>query len=203
MDFSKLKDIKTKHRVHLYLMIGIPGTGKTSIASLLCRKYLRNGANVYSNVPIKGAIKYTVQDIGKYEISGTRENPALLILDEAGIEMDNRNFAKNFTKDSLTWWKLYRHFNVDIFVFSQTTDVDLKIRALADAYYILRKSPFKWFAFAQYAEKRIGVDKETKMLVEEYRLIPMKYKVYFTPPAWKMFDSWDRPILEQKQFEIW
>ncbi|MDO4957601.1 MAG: hypothetical protein Q4E60_11370, partial [Bacteroidales bacterium] len=92
---KKALRIKRKHMPPhvLNVWFGVPGSGKTTFAAWLAKKDLKYGIDVWSNTPITGCIEFNPQeDIGKYMISNGH-----VIIDEAGIEYDSRNF-KNFTK---------------------------------------------------------------------------------------------------------
>ena len=74
-------------------VIGPPGSGKTSFAAFWALRSKYMSEPVYCNVPIKDTYDFSWEDdFGYYAI----EN-ATIIIDEAGLELDNRNFAMNFT----------------------------------------------------------------------------------------------------------
>ena len=120
----------------LSVYFGVPGAGKTTFAAYLTKHDLKRGIPVWSNVPITGAYKLEPKDdIGKYMIAGGR-----VIIDEAGLEYNNRDF-KAFSKDSLYFYKYHRHYQLAVDVFSQGyDDMDKKIRTLAQKLYVVKKS---------------------------------------------------------------
>jgi len=68
---------------------------------ILKSKYWKRRLPVYSNVPITGAYKLDPQhDIGKYMIVNGK-----VIIDEAGIEYNNRSF-KTFPPEAIYWYTL-------------------------------------------------------------------------------------------------
>ena len=103
-----------QHPHVLNVYFGVPGSGKTTFAAYLTRwalhenviirfcrrhqnpvtrallnsRYLKRRIDVYSNVPITGAYVLNArEDIGHYMIEDAK-----VIIDEAGIEYNNRNF---------------------------------------------------------------------------------------------------------------
>ena len=115
-----------------------PGTGKTTLASKLVRdSFINHGTKkVYSNVPIRGAYKLDFSDLGKHEY-----RDCVFLIDEAGIELSNRNWHTNLDDDQIYVLKKHRHYNIDIYVFSQHyNDVDNKLRELTTRILFLKKS---------------------------------------------------------------
>ena len=113
---------------HLSVFYGAPGSGKSTLAAFYAQKALKAGYRVYSNFPIKGCYAYEKSDLGKYAMTN-----CLIIVDEAGIDWNNRDFAYNFSKKSggskaLEFFKKHRHEKAEIMCFSQTfDDMDKKI----------------------------------------------------------------------------
>lgn len=63
-----------------------------------------------------------------------------IYIDEVNLikGFDNRDF-KNMDKRILEWFRLQRHYKVSVYLFSQTFDVDRKIRSLCDDMFIVQK----------------------------------------------------------------
>jgi hypothetical protein len=178
---------------------GVPGSGKTTLAAYFARKHLKAGRKVYSNVPIIGTYKYSpIDDLGNNQIED-----AYLILDEASIEFNNRNF-KVFPKNCIEFFKIHRHYGVAIDVFSQSyEDMDITIRRLATKFILVKKSYIPYFIVTKTARHIIDIDKETKQFISGYEWKPLSWRWYFMPLAWKLFDSYDAPVKKSKQFEKW
>ena len=144
------------------MYIGVPGSGKTTFAAYLAKKRQKRGkknkslGRVLSNVPIKGSYKIEKTDIGHFMIKD-----CLLLMDEAGIDYNNRNFKK-FSDDEIYFYKFHRHYNVDIAMFSQDFDVDIKLRKLATRLFIVNKSIFPGFVKRRLITKKVGIDKIVK-----------------------------------------
>ena len=112
------------------LYFGVPGAGKTTWAAHLAHDALKRKRPVFSNVYIRGAYEYDKSDLGINLI----EN-ALVIVDEAGLEFDNRKMS--MTNEEIYFFKYHRHYQNDVVFFSQGLDVDIKIRKLAQHLYLL------------------------------------------------------------------
>lgn len=188
---------KIPHIVSIYF--GVPGSGKTTLAAWLVKHDLRRGGRVWSNVPITGAYKLEPKDdIGKYMICGGR-----VIIDEAGLEYNNRDF-KEFSKNSLYFYKYHRHYELAVDVFSQGyNDMDKKIRDLAQRLYVVRKSILPWFVYRRRIRKKVGINEYTKEIIDDYEFVPWSRKYIFCPPLWKTFNTISRKPFPEKDWETW
>jgi len=178
---------------------GVPGSGKTTLAALFTKKSLKHRETVFSNVPILGSYQYTpFLDLGTNMIED-----CVLLLDEASLEFNNRNFSK-FPKTCIEFFKLHRHYGVRVDVFSQSyEDMDVTIRRLATRYKIVRKSIIPFCIVTRTASAIIDIDKESKQFISGYEWKPLSWRWYFSPPAWKLFDSYDAPTLKNKKWQKW
>lgn len=194
------------------IYFGLPGSGKTTLACRLARNAMKNGQTVYSDFSvcaIKGAVNFDVGLLGKV----TPKRGSLLILDEASIQFNNRNF-KSLPLHTIAWLKLARHYGVDVVVFSQSfDDMDITIRRLANTLWYVRKCGC--LSMVRRIKRRIGIDKETKQIVDQYEFCKLWTKIlclpilkqlfmpvspwYFLVRPWyyKMFDSWSAPALPE------
>lgn len=187
-------------------VLGPPGSGKTSFAAFWALKCKYMHEPVYCNVPIVDTIDFSWEDdFGHYVI----EN-ATIIIDEAGLELDNRNFALNFAdvvdkktgklihngKQKLETAKLHRHYGLDILLLSQWTDQDLKLRNLSQNYWVMRKTGFPWLLHAKLYDTDIDVDQMTG----DFRMIRIKKHSYFifSPVIWFDFITDEHPVLPEK-----
>ena len=192
------------------IYFGLPGSGKTTLACKLARKALKDGRCVYSDfsvAAIKGCIHFPQELLG----SVTLPRGSLLILDEASIKFNNRNF-KSLSMASISWLKLARHYDVDVVVFSQSyDDMDITIRRLANTlWHIKRCGPF---SLVRRINKSVGIDKNTHQIIDEYRFcgifskilrLPILRTLFMPITPWyfvvrrvyySMFDSWCAPEL--------
>lgn len=180
------------------IYFGVPGSGKTTVAASICKKRLKKGGRVFSNVPILGAYKLNRSDIGKYNISN-----CLMILDEAGVDYNNRNF-KSFSDEETYFFKLHRHYKVDIAMFSQDfEDMDIKLRKLATRYFLIQKSLVPFCISRRSISKFIGINDQTHQIEDQYKFKWFSRRLIFAPSVWKMFDTEERKILPEKEWEVY
>lgn len=150
---------------------GSPGAGKTTMAVREILKKGRGYAYTFANFGCKCA---TVDDVDLSDL-GTWTFPphSLIEIDEAGIEYNNRKF-KTLSQDTIKWFKLHRHYQCDVDVWSQSwDDMDVTLRRLADRlYYIKKLGPF---TMIRRVYKSVTVDKQTKQIIDGYRMVHMLY----------------------------
>lgn len=181
------------------IYFGVPGSGKTTFAAYLAKKRIKKKGRVLSNVSIKGTYEVERNDIGHYMIQD-----CLLLIDEAGIDYNNRNFSdkkEKMSKEEIYFYKYHRHYNVDIAIFSQGyDDMDKKLRTLATRYYIVKRSIFPGFITRKLINKRLGIDKNTKQIIDEYAFAILGTKWIYCPKLWKMFNSCSYKEMPIKEF---
>ena len=189
---------KKKQKDIISIYFGVPGSGKTTICAHLVKKCLKRGEKVWSNVPITGAYKLEPKDdIGINMIADGK-----VIIDEAGIEYNNRDF-KTFSKNSLYFYKYHRHYKTSIDFFSQGwDDCDKKIRDLAQRLYIVKPSIIPYFIYRKRLAKKIGID-ENGQIIDQYSWVPFGKTYYFAPSVWKMFNTLSRKEFPEKEWETW
>lgn len=177
------------------IYFGVPGSGKTTMAAYLAKKELKKRRKVYSNVDIKGCYAIEKSDIGHFDISN-----GLLILDEAGIDYNNRE-SKKFTHEEVEFFKKHRHYNVDVAIFSQDyEDMDKKLRKLATKYFLIRKSIIPFCVSRKTITKKIDIDKESGKIIDRYSFLMFSRKLIFAPRVWCMFNTHEREELPLKKF---
>lgn len=183
----------------LSVYFGVPGSGKTTFAAWLVKQDLKKKRKVYSNVPITGALKLEPsKDIGKHMICNGR-----VIIDEAGLEYNSREY-KSFSAQARYFYKYHRHYQCPVDVFSQGyDDMDKTLRTLAQRLYVLKKSFLPWFVIRKTIGKRVGIDENTKQIIDEYYWVPFSKKYIFSPPLWKTFNTISRKEFPEKEWETW
>lgn len=216
-----------KHEHVLNVYFGVPGSGKTTFAAWLtkqslreswiirwCRKHenalskkilagesFKRKIDVYSNVPITGAYQLDAQkDIGIYHVENAK-----IIIDEAGIEYNNRDF-KSFPKTAVYFYKYHRHYQTGVDVFSQSyEDMDVTLRRLAQNYFVVKKSALPFFVVCRRIKRRVGIDENTHQISDQYLfdLPVLGTRWIFSPPLWKLFNSYSRKQLKEKEWELW
>lgn len=139
----------------LTMVFGKKGCGKTTYLTKLAYKHNKNGWLVFSTEDIPYSYRIQYSDIGKYWFP---ENSCILI-DEVGMIWDNRDF-KNFNHAVRDWFKFQRHNKCKVYLFSQTFDIDKKLRDLTDAMYLLVKR-FRIFSYGKKISKYIVLNKSS------------------------------------------
>lgn len=190
----------------LIMIFGKKGSGKTTLLTKLALDYLKQGIPVYSTEKIPGVFLINYEDLGYTHFP----EGSVLLIDEAGMKWDNRNF-KNFDPKLRDFLKLQRHYKLRVYLFSQTFDVDKKIRDLTDEMYLVEKK-FRVFSYAKRILKRIvlteatadGPSKIDENLVFDSLLLFWcgSRKFTFIPKYAKMFDSFETTQLLEKEYEV-
>ncbi|MCI9438639.1 MAG: hypothetical protein HFH85_16055, partial [Lachnospiraceae bacterium] len=129
--FCMVMAVKFRNPYKLTMVFGKKGSGKTTFLVKQAVMHMRRGQTVYSTVYIPGAHLFDVQLIGNY----TFPPESVVFIDEVGMIWDNRNF-KAFRPEVRDWFKLQRHYHVKVYLFSQTFDIDIKLRNLTDEMYL-------------------------------------------------------------------
>jgi len=227
LPFFLLSFLCPKHPHVLNVYFGVPGSGKTTFAAYLtkwalhenvlirfCRKrpnrltnlllnsrYLKRRIDVFSNVPITGAYQLNAkEDIGRFMIEDAK-----IIIDEAGIEYNNRNY-KTFSQEAIYFYKYHRHYKTSVDIFSQSyEDMDVTLRRLAQNFYVVRRSLVPFCVVARRIRRKVGVDEHTKQIMDLYAMgVPIiDTRRIFAPSLWKLFNSYSRKELPQKDWPVW
>lgn len=220
----------------LYMIFGKKGAGKSTTLAKIARKHLKKGWTVYSTEHMDDVYYIPPEWIGFVELEDfnyksfnasdyhfllrpfmvffnwlfPRRPRVLLLVDEAGMIYDNRNF-KNFKPQVRDWFKLQRHRHCKCYIFSQTFDVDKKLRDLTDAMYLI-SNVFRIFTYGKRIHKFItikeSVNDDSSSLVEG-----MKFDSFFLffagsrtltfIPRWtKYFDSFVAPSLPKGDWKL-
>lgn len=189
----------------LYMVVGKKGSGKTTMLVRLAYQHLRAGWSVYSTENIPGTFKIEYSDIGKFNIP----SGSLLLVDEVGMVWDARKY-KDFPDHLRDWFKYQRHEGVKVFLFSQTFDVDKKIRDLTDNMYLVTNKA-RIFAYAKQIKKVPDLIKPSAEAparlddVLQFESIIWFWcgsrMLTFIPRYAKLFDSHERLGLPEKDFD--
>lgn len=169
-----------------------PGTGKTTLAAKIVRDANRDNRKVYSNVPIISANVLDLKDLGKYDFSHS-----ILIIDEAGTEVGNRNWHTNLNDDQIKALKLHRHDDIDIYLFSQAyDDIDKKFRELTTKLLLLTKSKLPFFVLATAIRKTMQLI--NGQIVEFFEIDKGSCFRFFIVNKWAYFNSYQSEELPSK-----
>jgi len=182
----------------LWLIYGKKGSGKSTLLCKSAQLFYRQGRPVYSTEPIKNTVL-----IADYDYYNYRYPPgSVVIIDEIGIVHDNRSF-KTFSTQARDWYKLQRHAGIMVIACSQTADIDIKIRSLADKISIVRKVT-NFVNITSYYDRRITVARHKdeaggqmkgSEIVDDVYPASLTRRFLFTAGWrwWKYFDSWRLP----------
>lgn len=190
---------KKKREDIISVYFGVPGSGKTTFAAYLAKKDLKRKQRVFSNVPITGTFQLSCKnDLGKFMITDAR-----IIIDEAGIEYNNRKY-KELDEATIYFLKYHRHYQTAIDCFSQShEDMDITIRRLAQRYYVVKKSLIPNVICCKAIGRRIGIDATTKQIIDEFFWRAFGTKWIYSRPLWKMFNTLSRKELPEKEWTTW
>lgn len=178
----------------LIMIFGKKGSGKTTTLTKIALNEIKKKKKVYSTIDIPGTEVFKVDEIG----FKTFPPDSVVLIDEVGMIWDSRDFSK-FPKEVRDFFKYQRQYKIKVYLFSQTFDVDKKIRDLTDEMYLL-KNVARVFSVQRRIIKRITISHADQNasgvsnLVDDYRFdIPLfgGIKVVFIPRYIAYFKSFD------------
>lgn len=175
------------------------GSGKSTYAVKLAMEHLKAGWNVYSTDYIKGCYKLNVEDLS----DKMAEPKSLLIIDEASLKMNSRQFAK--TKlELIEYFKLSRHCKNKIVMISQTFgDTDKQIRELSTKVYFIRRVINGVISVPVRVRGDIGVGQDGQPSVM-YSIAHLGVP-FFLPKYYRKFNSFDdfnRELISREPWDI-
>lgn len=162
----------------LIMVFGKKGSGKTTFLAKTAYQYLKKGRPVYSTEKVPGVIQFDVDKIGFM----TFPENAVILIDEVGMIWDNRNF-KTFKPEVRDYFKYQRHERHTVYLFSQTFDVDIKLRNLTDCMYLCT-CKFGWLSIARKIKRSIVLVQP--MGDSESRIAD---NLEFEPILWSLFGA--------------
>ena len=119
----------------LIFVFGKKGSGKSTLLTKLAYKYKKKDWKVYTTEKLPGTLN--IDDPKKIFDMNFPEKSCIFI-DEVSLIWDNRDF-KNMDKRTVEWFRYQRHHKCRVYFFSQTFDIDKKLRDLADDMYLVNK----------------------------------------------------------------
>lgn len=198
---------KYRNPYRLYMVFGKKGAGKTTYLTRCAVQYAKRGRPVYSTVHLPYARKLKIEEIG-YRVFPPE---SVLLIDEVGMIWDNRNF-KNFKPEVRDYFKLQRHYRHTVYLFSQSFDVDLKIRNLTDKMFLL-VNPFGWFSIIRSITRSITVTEATSQgeskIADQLHISGLAGILFgsttflYIPRYVKYFDSYEIDDLPAAEGEWW
>lgn len=186
----------TDHSLDVDFYCGKKGCGKTATVAAFALEYSKRGFRVYTNVPHISNTYY----FDPKQLDDCKPTPlSVALLDEVSLIWSNRDF-KNFKAEE--FFRYCRQYQVKVIMFSQTFDVDLKIRSLVDRIFLMQK--IGKIVLYRPVQKRLGVVQRqdgTGDLLDTYaygsilgwkiRYLPRYYGLFITnnPPQRPTVDA--------------
>lgn len=202
-------DIVTGRKlINPYTMTGIfgkPGSGKSTMLTMMMYKDLKKGWTVYSDTPnnIEGVNFFNPLEFkdGSFLPDGRTNNEDIAIyFDEMGILYNNREFKSNLNSRTLEWWKKHRHYRVKVVYGSQSyKDMDLKLRAITDRLFLVKRGILRNFSVAKKIRVIMDIQNNDNpdskdqggQIIEKYEYdLPLFWKFILLPKWIKRFDSY-------------
>lgn len=188
----------------LTMVFGKKGSGKSTLMVRLAYKYLARGWTVFCTERLDGCVHIDYRDIGYKNIPPY----SVLLVDEVGTIWDNRNY-KDFKTEVRDWFKLQRHYKVKVVLFSQTFDIDKKLRDLTDDMYLCT-NVLRVFSWAKRITRRVVLVKpgpDTPARIDEELAYdgllwwPFGSRILTFIPRWApFFDSHNCPPLADAEW---
>ena len=179
-------------------VFGTPGSGKTTFLAWIARLCAKDHKRIYTNVrslSVTGAdiVYIDKNQIGTYDISD-----GVLLLDEASIDYNNR--LMRMTHKEIEFFKYHRHYNLTVYIFSQSwDDADVTLRRLATNYFLVRKS-FLYFLNKHIVVKAIRkvlfIKEDDRQIVDGYEFKKLGKYVFPAKKVFGCFNSFDRKPLQ-------
>lgn len=166
----------------LVMVFGKKGSGKTTFLIKQGIYYQKKGYAVYTNIDdctLPNIRIIDINDLGNF----VPEQNSVLLLDEAGIIFDNRNW-KRFTEEKRDFFKYQRHYKVICFLASQTYDIDSKLRDLCDSLILVQNIGIV-YTLVRPIRKAITL---TEAVAEGESRIAENLK-FKSPLSWKIFKN--------------
>lgn len=185
---------KYRNPYKLIMVFGKKGSGKTTFLTKLAYDASRKGVKVYcTDDTIANTFTFSPELLGKMDF----DEGSLVLIDEVSLIWSNRDF-KSFSKDVDRWFRLMRHKRCSCYMFSQTFDVDKKIRDLVDGMYLMTKK-FNCIAWAKQISKSMVLTEaegdQPSSIAENLHFVsfllwPFGSRIFTWIPKYsKMFDS--------------
>lgn len=189
----------------LTMVFGKKGSGKSTLMVRLAYKYLERGWTVFCTEPLDGCYLLDYADVGRKHLPPK----SVILVDEVGMIWDNRNY-KNFPPEVRDWFKLQRHYKCKVFLFSQTFDVDKKLRDLTDDMYLCT-NVLRVFSWAKRITRRTILTKpmgdapariDEELAFDWFIFWPFGARIMtFIPKYAKYFDSHGARLLPHKDYD--
>lgn len=192
----------------LIFLFGKKGSGKSTLLQKLTYRYLKRNWTVYSTEPsCDPRVNFlNPTQIFDYEFP----EKSCILIDEVSLIWDNRDFKK-MDKRIVEWFRYQRHHKCRVYFFSQTFDIDKKLRDLCDDMYLVDKK-FRVFVVASHIVRKPVVVHpgpespariDDDMVVDGPLLAFFGGKLFAFIPYWaRKFDSYTTDYKRKEEMEI-
>lgn len=189
------------------MYIGLPGVGKSTFIVAESTDMNSKGWNCYSSEETIGC--YHLDPKNDFGVHAIAPHSAVFV-DEVGLIFDNRNY-KDFKPEVKEFFKKHRHYKVKIYLFSQSFDVDKKIRDVTDNIYILYKYLGVLTVAKKVRTKLVAVQPDgehegrigTSLELTPWWMAPFGARKFVWLPKWyKYFDSYEHKDLIKKEYKF-
>lgn len=200
--------LATKKYINPYKLVfifGKKGSGKSTHLSKMAYKSLIKGKKVYSTEDI--TIKYKNRTYSTFHLDPRRiyaykfEEGSVILIDEVSLIWSNRDFAK-MDKKVIEWFRYQRHYKVSCYLYSQSFDIDKKLRDLTDDFQLVTKFARVWSIARHMVRKPVVVHPSAEAparidddIIEDGLLLAPfgGMSIAFIPYWAKLFDSFKKP----------
>lgn len=188
--------LKFRNPYKLYFIFGKKGSGKTTTLTKLSCDYNKLGYKVYcTDNSIAGTYTFSPSDFGLFQF----DKNSVALIDEVSLLWSNRDFAR-FQKVVEQQFRYQRKDRLIIYLFSQTFDIDKKIRDLCDAMYLAEKR-FNCIVWLKKISKNPTIteadSRGESRVTENLEFEPLIFwpfgsrKFVWIPKYVKLFDTWN------------
>lgn len=172
----------------VYFLMGLMGCGKTTYIAKKSIFYQKRGRTVYSNVEIPGNIYFEPNHVvGKLSFKPN----SVIFIDEVGTIWDNRDFAK-FDKAVRDFFVYARQQRLTIYMFSQSYDIDKKIRDRNHGIFLIKRFCRVWsVARKVHKVQSIGHNMEgSGTIIDDYQYASIIDCLLFGGWEWTFIPRW-------------
>lgn len=200
--------LATKKYINPYKLVfifGKKGSGKSTHLSKMAYKSLIKGKTVYSTEDI--TIKYKNKEYSTIHLDPHKiytynfSEGSVILIDEVSLIWSNRDFAK-MDKKVIEWFRYQRHYKVSCYLYSQSFDIDKKLRDLTDDFQLVTKVARVWSISRHMVRKPVVVHPsadapariDDDIIEDGLLLAPFGgMSIAFIPYWSKLFDSFKKP----------